>query len=77
MRWTLTLHGIDHSSDSRLFFGVINDECMSVIVQRTALSGSIGPVQVASHHFVAAVYRLNVREVLRTSCTTDITHVFE
>jgi len=50
---------------------------MSVIVQRTALSGGIGPVQVATHHSVAAVYRLNVLEVIRTSCTTDITHVFE
>jgi len=77
VRWTLTLHGIEHSSDSRLFFGVINDECMSFTVQRTALSGGIGPVQVASHHFVAAVYGFHVREVLRTSCTADITHIFE
>ena len=62
------MHGIEHSSDSRLFFGAINDECMSDIVQRTALFGGIGPLQVASHHFVAAVNRLNVCKVIRTFC---------
>ena len=68
-KWPRTLQGIEHFSDSRLFFGATNDECMSVIVQRTALFGGIGPVQIASHHFVAAGHRLNVCKVIRTFCS--------